>query len=126
MKIFVIRHGETEWNKLKLCQGQKNIKLNEIGINQAKIVKEKLENEKIDLIISSPLDRSCKTAEIINENSDTPIIYDDRLKEKAFGKLEGRKIDEFDFYSYWDYYKNLEYDGLENMQDFFKRIYSIP
>ena len=70
MKIYVIRHGQTDWNVAGKCQGRTDIELNETGIEQAKQAKEQLKNYNIDQIICSPLKRTRKTAEIINERSE--------------------------------------------------------
>ena len=67
MKIYVTRHGQTDWNVQGKTQGRADIELNEVGIKQAKQTKEELKNIDIDLIICSPLKRAKKTAEIINE-----------------------------------------------------------
>ena len=122
MKIYVVRHGQTDWNVLKLCQGQINIPLNEKGIEQAKITKEKLENEKIDLIITSPLDRAKNTAKIINEDRDLQVIEDERLVERDLGEYERAKIDSFDHKGFWDYNCNYKYKKAENIRDFCYRI----
>ena len=58
MKIYTVRHGQTEWNKKGLYQGKTDVPLNEEGKKQAMLVKEKLKDKKIDLIISSPLKRA--------------------------------------------------------------------
>lgn len=66
MEILLTRHGQTEWNVLKKVQGKADIELNEKGIQQAEETREILKNEKIDLILCSPLKRAIQTAEIIN------------------------------------------------------------
>lgn len=125
MKIYVVRHGQTDWNVLKLCQGQINIPLNEKGIEQAKITKEKLEKEKIDLIITSPLDRAKKTADIINEDRNIEIIKDARLIERDLGEFEKAKMDSFDHKGFWDYNCNYNYEKAENIRDFYQRIKNV-
>lgn len=57
MKLLVVRHGRTNWNDLKKVQGTADIELNDEGIEQAEITAKLLENEKIDLIISSPFEK---------------------------------------------------------------------
>ncbi len=124
-KIYVTRHGQTDWNVLKKAQGRCDIELNQLGIQQAKENKSKLENENIDLIISSPLLRAKQTATIINEGINAPIIYDDRILERDFGEFEGVPTYEFDFNLFWDYYENKTYERAENVQNFFDRIYNF-
>lgn len=58
MEILITRHGQTDWNLQRKLQGRADIELNQTGIEQAKIAKEELVNEKIDLIICSPLKRA--------------------------------------------------------------------
>ncbi len=72
MKLFVVRHGETDWNVERRLQGQTDIELNENGIRQANKLKQDLNDKdcNIDLIISSPLKRAKKTAEIISGRKD--------------------------------------------------------
>ena len=59
------------------------------SIEQAKETGKVLESEKIDLIICSPLKRAKQTAEIINQNRNIPIIYDEDVIERDFGEFEG-------------------------------------
>lgn len=95
-------------------QGRADTPLNENGLIQATETKNKLLNINIDLIICSPLLRAKQTADIINENRNITIIYDDRIIERGFGELEGVKIEDIDFNSFWDYYKNIQYKaGLQ-------------
>lgn len=89
-KLFLVRHGETYWNKSGVIHGQYDIPLNYNGICQAKNVANKLKNHIFDICICSPLTRAKMTAnEILALHPNTPIIYDDRLKEINLGILEG-------------------------------------
>lgn len=101
MKLFIVRHGETDWNKQRLIQGKTDIPLNENGILVATMTAEGYQKEGIVFhkVYSSPLVRAAKTAEILREKNVCPgtdIIYDDRLKEFDFGQLEGRSLTEVD------------------------------
>lgn len=100
MKLYVIRHGQTDWNVAGKCQGMSDIELNETGIEQAKKVKEQIKKYNINLIISSPLKRAKKTAEIINEAINCPIEYDNRVIERGFGKHRrfNRKYKKWNFW----------------------------
>ncbi len=87
-KIYVVRHGETDWNKNGICQGKTNISLNENGIAQAKVLKDKINVNLIDICYVSPLNRTIETAKIITNNK-LDLIIDDRIVERGFGTLEG-------------------------------------
>lgn len=92
MKIYLIRHGETEWNKKYRLQGQTDVKLNAYGKELAEITAEALKDIKFDIIFHSPLNRAEETARILMRNRDIPIIADERLKEMNFGVEEGAHI----------------------------------
>ena len=124
MKIYIVRHGRTNWNNERKAQGISDIPLNETGIEQAYETKKNIENLDIDLIICSPLLRAKQTAEIINEKN-IPIIYDDRIKERNYGKVEGKSVYDVDFNGFWDYYKNIKYEDIETVQEVFDRIYKF-
>lgn len=89
MNLYVVRHGQTEWNIMKKMQGSVDIPLNEKGIEQAYITKKNLENISIDIIFCSPLKRAMQTAEVINQDRNLEIIYDERLRERNYGEFEG-------------------------------------
>ena len=125
MKLLVVRHGRTDWNDMHKVQGIADIELNEKGKEQARQTAEILKDKKIDLIICSPLIRTRQTAEIINEDRNIEIIYDKRIQERDFGEFEGLNKDIFGFYDFWTYNKNIKYEKAENVQDFFKRIYTF-
>ena len=91
MKLYVVRHGETVWNKLHKVQGAADIPLAENGILLAEKTGEALKDVSFDLCITSPLIRARKTAELILEKQpkEVPVIEDTRIQEIDFGELEG-------------------------------------
>ena len=113
MKILVTRHGQTDWNVEKRIQGRTDIELNKKGIEQAYKTKENLKNEKIDLIICSPLKRAKQTADIVNIDRNIPIIYDKRLLEICYDENEGRLHNDFDYAGFWNIINTHEYKDAE-------------
>ena len=85
--IYVVRHGQTDWNLIRRCQGHADIDLNSLGIEQAKEAKEKLKDIKFFKVFCSPLKRALQTAKIITNKE---IIIDERLIERDNGLLEGQ------------------------------------
>ncbi|MGE9942970.1 histidine phosphatase family protein [Bariatricus sp. SGI.161] len=90
MKLYLVRHGETEWNKQKKIQGQVDIPLDEFGRTLARKTAVGLADIPFDVCYSSPLSRAKETGAIILEGRDVPIIEDDRIIEMAFGEYEGK------------------------------------
>lgn len=89
MKIYITRHGETEWNRMGRMQGWENSGLTEKGIRNAERLGESLKNEDIGCIYCSPLGRAVETAGYIRGESNIEIILDESLKEMCFGVWEG-------------------------------------
>lgn len=87
--IYLVRHGQTNWNIEKKTQGHTDIPLNEVGLNQARELSNKIKELKINKIITSDLSRAKETARIINNVFNTDIIEDKRLREINYGNLEG-------------------------------------
>lgn len=114
MKIYIVRHGQTDWNVNGLMQGNTNIPLNETGIKQACDMKEKLKDVKFDLCISSPLERAKKTAEIIVDNK-CNIIFDDLLLERGMGEFEGKLYTLYKNYDYYNLKENSSSHGVESI-----------
>ena len=125
MKIYVIRHGQTEWNVLKKMQGSADIPLNEKGLEQAEQAKINVKDISIDKIFCSPLIRAKQTASIVNQDRNLDIVYDDRLRERDYGEFEGTNKSSFNYNDFWAYNKNLQYNKAENVKDFFARIYDF-
>ena len=98
MKLYLVRHGQTDWNKEKRLQGQEDIPLNDFGRHLAKETGIGLRNVRFDLCFSSDLKRALETANLILDegSSKVPIIMDKRLKEIAFGEWEGKSVAETD------------------------------
>lgn len=123
MKIYYVRHGQTDWNLAKKMQGGGSERpLNETGIKQAEDARRELENVKYDIIIRSPMYRVEQTANIINEGRNIPIIVDERIRERKLGELEGHVITEEIENNIWDYNLNYNIKGGENLHSFEKRI----
>ena len=123
MKIYYVRHGQTDWNLARKMQGGGSEKdLNKTGIEQANETKKELENVEYDIIICSPMNRAIQTAKIINGNEQIPIETDERIRERKLGELEGHEITEEIERKIWDYNLNYQIPKGESIKEFEKRI----
>lgn len=89
MRLYIIRHGETDWNVRKRFQGRTDIPLNEEGRRLARITSEALKDVPFTGIYTSPLKRAYETAMIIKGTRDIPVIEEPRIMEIGFGEYEG-------------------------------------
>ncbi len=89
MKLYIIRHGETDWNVKRRFQGRADIPLNEEGRRLARITSEALKETAFTKIYTSPLKRAYETAMIIKGDRDIPVIEEPRIIEIGFGEYEG-------------------------------------
>ena len=90
MKIYIVRHGQTDWNKARRIQGQVDIPLNEFGRHLARETARGLRDVRFDACFTSPLSRAKETAQIILAGRDVPVIDEPRLEEMSFGVYEGK------------------------------------
>ena len=110
-RIFLIRHGETDWNRMHRFQGRINIPLNQEGKNQAHALALALKYESFTAIYSSPLIRAMETARSIKIfHPSTPLFEEEGLIEMDLGKFDGMEV------GYW----------TAQYQDFFKTWRSTP
>ncbi len=93
-EIILIRHGETEWNKVKKYQGHMDIELNDSGRQQAGEAARELANLEIDYFASSDLKRARETAEIIASFHENNVSEFQELREMNFGDWEGKGFEE--------------------------------
>ena len=91
MKLWITRHGQTDYNKMKIMQGRVDKPLNETGIAQAHEIRKSLEGITFDAVYSSPLSRAVKTAAIIGDIPEEEVIKDERITEFSFGRFERKK-----------------------------------
>jgi broad specificity phosphatase PhoE len=124
MKIYITRHGETEWNKEGRMQGWKNSDLTEKGIENAKRLGESLKHINFDCIYSSPSGRTIETVNCIKGNKDTPIIINDSLREMGFGLWEGMEhskikefypVQQFNFWNKPHLYESIDGESYEEL-----------
>lgn len=94
--IGFFRHGQTDWNINLLLQGITDIPMNQTGIEQITRARKLLDASQWDHIITSPLDRARKTAEILNEQLALGRIHENELLiERSFGEAEGLSYDQW-------------------------------
>lgn len=99
-KLILVRHGETEFNKLRIMQGQMNVPLNDLGKSQAVAAGKHLSDTEFFCVYSSDLDRALETCKLVlsennflrNEKVKPEIKLDKRLRERTFGCMEGRPV----------------------------------
>ena len=123
--IYIVRHGQTNWNVSKRLQGHKPIPLNEKGREKAKILSEKVKHLNFEKIISSDLLRAKETASIISENVHKEIIFDARLRSVDYGNLEGRFIPDITPEEWEIYNSTPERFGAESVESVYLRIKSL-
>jgi broad specificity phosphatase PhoE len=87
--IFLVRHGETTWNRQKRVMGRREIPLNRVGIAQAKRIARLIPEIGVEAIYTSPLTRAMETARILASSASLPVKTDICLTEVAFGRWEG-------------------------------------
>ncbi|PKM51019.1 MAG: histidine phosphatase family protein [Firmicutes bacterium HGW-Firmicutes-7] len=126
-KLFLTRHGETIWNTERRMQGHNNSPLSELGIKQANWLFDRLKDENIDVVLSSPLGRALQTADVLISNRAIEIVIVDELKEINLGCWEGcrSEVVERDFpheyYCFWNEPHNyVPIDG-ESFEELKKR-----
>lgn len=128
IRLFITRHGQTEWNLEKRFQGSKDSLLTELGEKQAGMLRDRLASQNFDLIYSSHLQRAYRTAEIIKDNREIKIIKDKALSEMKLGDWEGLKYDhviekyskEYDLF--WNKPHLFEATSGEGYSDLKKRV----
>lgn len=87
--FYIFRHGETDWNKERRCQGHTDIDLNETGMMQALELVSRVRNLNLEVIFSSDLIRAHRTGKTVAEALNIPIHFDSRLREMSYGEAEG-------------------------------------
>jgi len=95
MRIYVIRHGETDMNVKQVKQGWMDAPLNQAGVDLARLTGQALKGIHFDACYTSPLSRARETVEIVlreSGNGSVPVWTDDRLKEINFGEEEGKPV----------------------------------
>lgn len=131
LELYVVRHGETKWNKEGKLQGWLDSALTEEGIEQAKQLRNMLQKISFDAVYSSPSKRAMDTATILVEDA-YPIVLDPRLQEIHLGNWQGKLIKDIeqedqDRYNAY-YFKPAEYipnggeafgEVIERMNAFF-------
>ncbi len=96
-ELILVRHGQSEWNKLGLFTGWTDVSLSEQGIKEAKDAGTKLKNHKFSFAYTSMLKRAIHTCWLLLENADQmniPVLKDWRLNERHYGSLQGKNKEE--------------------------------
>ena len=94
MKLYIIRHGQTDWNIAKKSQGRQYIPLNERGHFQAQCLGKAMENRPITAVFSSPQIRAMETAIAVASPAGVPVIPVRDLMEINYGVWEGKTEEE--------------------------------
>lgn len=92
--IYLARHGETEWNRIRRLQGRLDSPLTPQGIEQANLLAKKMLDCDVDRIISSPLGRAVATAEYCQRRLKRELTVESQLQERDFGAWQERLFDE--------------------------------
>jgi 2,3-bisphosphoglycerate-dependent phosphoglycerate mutase len=114
--IYIFRHGETNYNKSKRFTGCINSRLTKSGIEQTKIIAEKLKEKKVHVAFKTSLSRSSQSLEIVLKYHPEcrKIIIDDRIIERSYGDLEGK------------YHETIIKTFGKKQFDIWHRSYNIP
>lgn len=122
--IYVIRHGEVDFNVNNKINGVNNCSLNATGIEQAKSRSSEVKEFNIDLIICSPLQRAKETCKYVNvENK--PVEYDNRLMERDSRSMQYKSVDILDMNIWYDAQKEIIYEDAEGFRSVLKRVYEF-
>ena len=115
--FYYLRHGETDWNRERRCQGHTDIPLNDTGLAQAHAAKNRFEGITVATICCSPLSRARQTADIVNTVLGRDIVVIDALKESGFGDCEGALTGPW----HQDWQRGVTPNGAEPFMEFVDR-----
>ena len=94
LRLLVVRHGQTDFNAQRRYQGAIDVGLNAAGIRQAEALARRLQADKIDAIVSSPLERALQTARIIAQAVPRDVQVMEHFRERSVGVYEGLTSEE--------------------------------
>ncbi len=124
MKLFIARHGQTQYNiETRIC-GRSNVRLTETGIRQAHTLAGSMVGKDIDIIIVSPLIRAKDTADIVGETLKVPVIVDERLAERDYGAIDGTYEGTPGFMEDWVQFGYVYPEG-ESLLKVIQRVYNF-
>ncbi|MCP1123765.1 histidine phosphatase family protein [Bacillus sp. 3103sda1] len=131
MKIYLTRHGQTEWNVENRMQGWKDSKLTNEGINNAISLSKSLKDIKFDTVYASTSNRAIETAKFIIGQNDTNLVLHEDLREINMGAWEGRTHEEIkqsfptQYKNFWENPTQYEPAAGETFEQFVHRVVSI-
>ena len=94
-QVYIVRHGETEWNSEGRIQGHTDIPLSDLGREQASAAAQRLSQVPFDVAYSSDLSRTTQTAQIILGETNVPLYPTPQLREYNKGVFEGLTVHEY-------------------------------
>jgi len=128
-RLFLARHGDTELNSAERYWGCTDVKLSADGLRQAERLRDRLAEEKIDVVYSSDLKRASVTAETIASKHQLDVNHCEELREVDFGNIEGLTYDEIRqlhpefFNKYWiRRLLDLRFPGGESIDELNSRV----
>ena len=112
MNLYLVRHGQTDFNKGEVVQGISDIPLNSTGIQQARDLAPKIKDLEFNAYYVSPLLRARQTAEIVTDGN-ASFQINDILSERSYGDIEGQKVDLSSLGDVYDRRANISTYGIE-------------
>ena len=120
-RIYLVRHGTTEWNKEEIFRGRVDCKLNDTGLAEARALEEYFRDVVIDSVYSSPLSRAAETARAVAVPKGLTVIPDPAFIDMDYGEWQGlplKKVEEkyADLYRLWrERPQDVTFPGGENL-----------
>ncbi len=131
MKLYIIRHGQTAWNKEEVFRGTRDIPLNEVGLKEAVAVGAYLESVPFDALYTSPLSRARQTAQAVAEATGLAPLDEPNLIDLNFGDWQGISLQEVkekypELYATWTTRpERAAFPGGESLNDVLTRVKSL-
>ena len=126
-RLILVRHGITEFNSARRFAGYSDVELSTAGYSQVERLRDRLANEKIDVVYSSDLRRALVTAEVISSGHKVDIVTCPELREINYGDAEGLTFEEIGHHhpelaeSITNFSLELSFPGGESFKEFIAR-----
>jgi broad specificity phosphatase PhoE len=128
--LVLWRHGQTAWNAERRIQGQTDIELTDVGLEQARLAAPRLAALKPTVLISSDLKRASRTQAALAGLVHLPVTYDQRLRERSFGDWEGLTHPEItarwpESFARWRHGEPVDDAAVEEVDTLSKRMLTV-